>query len=120
MSMPGLPWPAPYNEEKNSLWIFDSDSLCNIFTGDVTRRSRLCSNAAVALVNAQRLESIGWQLKPWALLLGRLQIALGFDKDSGSVSVIVGRSITGQYFLHNVVAELPANEIEPFFSKSIM
>jgi len=73
-------------------------------------------NAAVAMINNQRLESFDWQLKPWALLLGRLQIALGFDKNSGSVSAIAGRSISGQYFLHNVAAELPASEIEPLLS----
>ena len=73
-------------------------------------------NAAVAMIQNQRLEAVAWQLKPWALLLGRLQIALGFDKNSGSVKAIAGRSITGQYFLRNVAAELPASEIEPLIS----
>jgi len=73
--------------------------------------------AEVVMMGNQRLESFGWQFEPLALFLGRLQIALGFNKNNGRLSVIAGRSMLGDYFLRDVDADLPATEIESFFSR---
>jgi len=72
--------------------------------------------AQVVMMGQQRLESFGWQFEPLPLFIGRLQLAVGFDKNDGRLSTIVGRSMMGDYFLRDLDADLPATELESLFS----
>lgn len=72
--------------------------------------------ADVAMMGAQRLEFFTWELEPLALLLGRLEVALGFTKNDGKMNVIAGRSLMGNYYLHDADASFPAVELESIFS----
>jgi len=74
--------------------------------------------AAVVMVGNHRLESFAWQFEPLALLMGRLQIALDFNKNAGKLSVVIGRSVWGDYYLHDADAALPAADLESFFSRT--
>ena len=70
-------------------------------------------SAAVALISNQRLESVDWRLMPWAMFIGHLQIALAFDSNGGRVDAVMGRTLVGNYFMHDINVMLPASAIEP-------
>jgi len=72
--------------------------------------------AAVAIVGTQRFESIGWRFRPLALFLGRLEVALDFDRNGRGLSVVAGRSVTGDYFMRDLNADLPAAELESLYT----
>ena len=72
--------------------------------------------ATVAMMGTQRLEFLTWELEPLALLLGRLEIALGFSKNDGKMNVTAGRSLLGDYYLRDADASFPAVELESMLS----
>lgn len=77
-------------------------------------------NAAAADVGANRLENVHWTLRPWALLLGRMEAGIEFSKGDGKVSAIAGRTFGGSVYLHDVSGELPLRDLESFISRNPM
>ena len=73
-------------------------------------------SAAVAMVGTQRFESVDWRFRPLALLLGHLEVELDVNRTGGGLSVVAGRSVTGDYFLRNLDADLPAAELESLYT----
>jgi len=76
--------------------------------------------AAVADVGVNRLEAFRWTLRPWALLLGRVEARIKFSKGAGKITAISGRTLSGNVYLHDVDGVLPLSDIESFISKNPM
>ncbi|HFD92631.1 MAG TPA: type II secretion system protein N [Gammaproteobacteria bacterium] len=76
--------------------------------------------AAVVDVGDNRLDNVHWTLRPWALLLGRLEARIDFAKGDGRISTIAGRTFGGSVYVHDVSGELPLSDLESFISKNPM
>lgn len=60
-----------------------------------------------------QFENLHWDLHPWTLLWGKVEAALGFDYQTAPGKMVVGRSLTGNWYLDDVTVELPAQRLEP-------
>jgi general secretion pathway protein N len=74
-------------------------------------------SAAVAMVGTQRFDSIDWRFRPLALFLGRFEVALDANRNGRGLSAVAGRSVTGDYFLRDLNADLPAAELESLYTR---
>ena len=74
--------------------------------------------AATMDVDTIRLEDVHWTLRPWTLLLGRLESRIDFAKGDGKISTIAGRTFGGSLYLREVSGELPLSDLESFISKN--
>lgn len=71
--------------------------------------------AAVAQLGPRRLEQVEWHVQPWALLLGRAQVAATFRTEQGPAKMVIGRGWGGAWHLRDVRMRLPAGVLEPVF-----
>jgi len=66
--------------------------------------------------NNQHFQNFEWQLKPWSIVLGRLNVSWSFDNGeaygNGTVGLGLGRSIK----LSSVKANLPGAMVQPYLS----
>jgi general secretion pathway protein N len=68
-------------------------------------------HAKAALIGGQRFDSLNWNLHPWALLLGRMQIDVGFRDGENFGRGSIARGIGGGLYLKNVEARLAIDEM---------
>jgi general secretion pathway protein N len=76
--------------------------------------------ADVATAGDLRVEDLSWQVRPFALALGRLETRLSFVLAGYRLHGTVGRRIGGPLYLHDVSARLPLSQIEPIFTRADM
>lgn len=70
-------------------------------------------SATLLTSRSAQLQNLHWDLHPWALLWGRMEAALHFDYQASPEKMVVGRSVTGNWYLHDAVLELPAQRLAP-------
>jgi hypothetical protein len=74
----------------------------------------LWSGQAAALRSgAVQLEDVRWALHPWALLWGRGEAALDFHYQDAPGKMVAARSLSGDWYMHDVDLELPAAQLMP-------
>ncbi len=71
-------------------------------------------------IGVNRLEDVRWNLRPWALLLGRLEARIDFAKGKGRISALAGRTFAGSVYLRELRGKLPLSDLESFISKTPM
>jgi len=76
--------------------------------------------ADVATAGDLRLEDLSWRMRPFALVLGRLETRLTFELAGHPLQGTVGRRFGGPLYLHDVSARLPLSQIEPMFTRASM
>lgn len=69
-------------------------------------------HAAVATFGPRRLESLSWQLRPWMILAGRIEVAIAFTEDHRHTQAVIGRTLGGAYFATDVSTRLPPKVLE--------
>lgn len=67
--------------------------------------------ASDADLKAYRLGRLNWQLNPWALLLGRLEIAWTARKENGTAQGRIARTLTGKVRISDLTADIPVSEL---------
>jgi len=65
-------------------------------------------------VENQRFQNIEWQLKPWSIVLGRLNIDWSFDNGDAYGSGTVGLGLGSVIKLSDVKASLPSTMVQPY------
>ncbi len=66
-------------------------------------------------VDNQRFQNIEWQLKPWSVVLGRLNIDWSFDNGDAYGSGTAGLGLLGGVIkLSSVTANLPSSMVQPY------
>ncbi len=73
--------------------------------------------ARVARWKDWRLEDLHWQLRPQALLLGRMEAALAVKRDEARLEAIVGRAWKGGLYLRDGHLRLPLAMLEALVSR---
>ena len=68
--------------------------------------------AGVLKIGQKRIQSVDWQLDFASLLMGEIKLALGHELAGNHVSLITGRSITGDYSLSSGDEPLSLAELE--------
>ncbi|MEJ2645960.1 MAG: type II secretion system protein N [Gammaproteobacteria bacterium] len=86
--------------------------------GDVAG-SLWSGRAASVVVNGRDLGAADWQLRPQALLLGRLEYQLRWGGDLGQGQARVGRGVIGNAYVRQLHAELPAAALAKLFGSNI-
>lgn len=62
--------------------------------------------AAPALLGGQRVDSLSWELRPWALLIGRIQARVEFRYGDSYGTAEVARGFTGKIYAKNIEARI--------------
>lgn len=65
-------------------------------------------------VDNQRLHNVEWQLKPWSVVLGRLNIDWSFDNGNAYGSGTAGLGLGSVIKLSSVKASLPGTMVQPY------
>lgn len=86
--------------------------------GDVAG-SLWTGRAASVVVNGRDLGAADWQLRPQALLLGRLEYQLRWGGDLGQGQARVGRGVIGNAYVRQLHAELPAAALAKLFGSNM-
>lgn len=68
-------------------------------------------SASVADIGAYRLGALTWKVRPWMLLLGRIDVAWEAVKDGNRASGVLARTLGGDLNLKNVTANLPVSDL---------
>lgn len=63
------------------------------------------------------LENVGWQLHPWALLMGRLEMEVGIAGAGADVGLVLGRNLSGSYFVRQRGEFLAMTALEALLNK---
>ncbi|HKJ07583.1 MAG TPA: type II secretion system protein N [Gammaproteobacteria bacterium] len=75
--------------------------------------------AARVVVNGRDLGSADWQLRPQALLLGRLEYQLRWGGELGQGTARVGDGVIGSAYVRQLHAELPASGLAKLFGSDM-
>lgn len=62
--------------------------------------------AAPALLGDQRVDSLSWELQPWSLLIGRIQVRIEFRYGDSYGVAQVARGLTGKIYAKNIEARI--------------
>jgi len=65
-------------------------------------------------IENQRFQNIEWQLKPWSIVLGRLNVDWSFDNGDAYGSGIAGLGLGSVIKLSDVKASLPSTMVQPY------
>lgn len=74
-------------------------------------------NASAAQLGQKLFQSITWDIKPWSVLLGRLDIGWSFDNGEAKGHGVAGLSPSGNISFRNVTALLPIKELRPWLMR---
>lgn len=69
--------------------------------------------AQAALIGSQRLFALTWELRPWALLIGRLRVDWGFRDGDNFARGSVARGLGGTIYINDLDARLDVTKIAP-------
>ncbi len=69
--------------------------------------------ASLLTSRGTQLQNLQWDLHPWALLWGRMEAALRFDYQAAPGKTVVGRTVTGNWYLRDADLALPAQRLAP-------
>lgn len=76
--------------------------------------------AEAATIGDVRIDSLAWHFRPHALVTGRVEAAVEFSRDNGRVASISGRSLAGAYYLRDVKADFPLDDLAPLVTGARM
>lgn len=72
--------------------------------------------ANAAILGAHRLGSLNWEVHPWMLLLGRVELDWIFTKDDGKAQGTLARSLGGNLHFSDITASWPMAEVGSILS----
>jgi len=67
--------------------------------------------ATAAFFSGQKIKALSWDIQPWSLLLGRLQVDLGFRDGDSFLRGSVAKGLTGKIYLSDLQARLALQNI---------
>lgn len=69
--------------------------------------------AALLATRGVQLQNVHWDLRPWALLWGGMEAALRFDYQEMPAKMVLGRHLSGDWYVHDAALALPAQRLAP-------
>lgn len=66
-----------------------------------------------ALIDGRSLRSVTWQVRPWSVFLGKVQIAWAFDNGDAFGKGVAALGMNKTLGLSNVQAQIPVSELQP-------
>jgi len=61
--------------------------------------------------NRIKLKNTQWSFSPWKILIGKISIDINSQYLENDISAEIGASFLGRYFVNNLEAEIPAQEV---------
>lgn len=69
-------------------------------------------SAGMAVAGTRQMQNVQWTLRPWMLLLGRIEASIEFDEAGRHTQTVLGRTLGGTIYLADVKTQLPPAALE--------